>query len=229
MYHHDLYPDLGTADPGGPPPERGAAPQPRRRRRQLRLAALLATTVVVGLATTAAGRAAASDRSDDVTRLKQATARFHDPTAAEQIGGYQRFVDVDGIACIDMPGLGAMGVHYVNGDLVGDGEIDLLHPEAVIYQPGPEGSQRLVAAEYVVPKAAWDAHHSSPPELFGTEFDFTASPNRFGLPDFYSLHAWVWKQNPAGTFTMWNPDVSCTPGDRQHQHHQHTDQETHTL
>jgi len=30
-----------------------------------------------------------------------------------------------------------------------------------------------------------------------------------GLPAFYSLHAWIWKHNPAGDFAMWNPDVTC--------------------
>jgi hypothetical protein len=37
----------------------------------------------------------------------------------------------------------------------------------------------------------------------------TPDGNRFGLPAFYSLHAWVWKHNPAGTFAMWNPNVTC--------------------
>jgi hypothetical protein len=35
------------------------------------------------------------------------------------------------------------------------------------------------------------------------------SPNRFGLPAFYTLHVWAWKDNPLGTFTNWNPTVSC--------------------
>jgi hypothetical protein len=38
------------------------------------------------------------------------------------------------------------------------------------------------------------------------------APNRFGLDAFYSLHAWMWKPNPAGTFAMWNPRVSCPGG-----------------
>ena len=42
-----------------------------------------------------------------------------------------------------------------------------------------------------------------------TEFDFTDAPNRYGLPPFYSLHAWIWKDNPAGAFEMWNPSVHC--------------------
>ena len=71
---------------------------------------------------------------------------------------------------------------------------------------------QLVALEYVVLKADWDALHADPPSLFGQEFMVTPDPNRFGLPAFYSLHAWIWKHNPAGTFAMWNPDVSCAAG-----------------
>jgi hypothetical protein len=33
--------------------------------------------------------------------------------------------------------------------------------------------------------------------------------NRYGLPAFHALHAWIWKFNPSGTFAMWNPRVSC--------------------
>ena len=49
----------------------------------------------------------------------------------------------------------------------------------------------------------------APPMLFGQEFNFTDVPNRYGLPPFYSLHAWVWKDNPAGPFEMWNQSVHC--------------------
>jgi hypothetical protein len=41
----------------------------------------------------------------------------------------------------------------------------------------------------------------------------TSAENRYGLPSFYALHAWVWKDNPTGMFSMWNPGVSCFPGD----------------
>ena len=82
-------------------------------------------------------------------------------------------------------------------------------PEALVYQPLAGGKLRLAALEYVVLKSAWDAHHSSPPSLFGQRFNLTPAGNRFGLPAYYSLHAWFWKHNPAGTFAMWNPAVSC--------------------
>ena len=51
--------------------------------------------------------------------------RQHNVAVAED-AGYGRFVDVNGVACIDMPGMCAMGVHYVNGSLVGDGKGDAL-------------------------------------------------------------------------------------------------------
>jgi hypothetical protein len=143
-------------------------------------------------------------------RVKQATDKYHSVEKAKA-AGYGLLVDAKGIACIDMPGRGAMGVHYVNGTLVGDGDIDALRPEAMVYEPGPGTRLRLVAVEYVVFQADWDKNHRARPRLFGRRFDFTPSPNRYGLPPFYSLHAWIWRDNPAGTFAMWNPRVHC-PG-----------------
>jgi hypothetical protein len=112
-----------------------------------------------------------------------------------------------------------MGVHYVKGALVGDGAIDPLTPEAMVYEPDERGRPHLVAVEYVVFQDAWDAQHKSPPKLFGHRFDFSAAGNRYGLPAFYSLHAWLYKNNPAGTFAMWNPNVTCTPDDGHDGHH----------
>jgi len=37
----------------------------------------------------------------------------------------------------------------------------------------------------------------------------TPADNRYRLPAFYSLHAWIWKHNPKGTFEQWNPQVHC--------------------
>ena len=48
-----------------------------------------------------------------------------------------------------------------------------------------------------------------PPSLFGQQFMLTQAGNRYGLPAFYSLHAWVWKDNPDGMFSMYNPAASC--------------------
>ena len=42
------------------------------------------------------------------------------------------------------------------------------------------------------------------------EFHHFAAPNRYDLPAFYALHAWIWDHNPAGVFENFNPTVSCT-------------------
>jgi len=165
----------------------------------------LVVVAVCGVAATAAYA------HGDLDKVRRATAAYRSVAVAEQ-AGYGKLVDVNGIACIDMPGMGAMGVHYVNGSLVEDPRIDPLRPEAIVYEPDRAGHLRIVAVEYVVLTSAWHARHKAPPALFGHRFNTTASPNRYGLPPFYSLHAWVWRDNPAGTFAMWNPRVKCPGG-----------------
>ena len=104
---------------------------------------------------------------------------------------------------------GAMGLHYINGDLVGDTELDPATPEALVYEPAADGGLELVALEYVVFAAEWDATNDMAPMLFGEMFMLVDEPNRYELPAFYALHAWVWEENPAGTFAAFNPDVTC--------------------
>ena len=74
-----------------------------------------------------------------------------------------------------------------------------------------DGRARLVGVEYIVPVEAWHPTEGDPPVpvLEGQVFHFNESPNRFGLPAFYELHVWAWRDNPNGTFADWNPRVSC--------------------
>ncbi|HET7095056.1 MAG TPA: hypothetical protein VFI22_16310 [Thermomicrobiales bacterium] len=152
----------------------------------------------------------ADDPANDpaVSGVRAATDRFHDLIAAKT-DGYALLEDAAGIACIADPTAGAMGVHYANGELVSGGKVDPLKPQALVYERLADGTLRLAAVEYVVLQEGWDAAHATPPTLFGQEFTLTPAGNRFGLPAYYSLHAWVWKANPSGEFAMWNPDVSC--------------------
>ena len=94
-----------------------------------------------------------------------------------------------------------MGVHYVNQKLLDDPAIDITKPEAVLYEPKADGSLELVAVEYITPKG--------PAALGGQLFSFTNAPNRYGLPAFYELHVWAWRDNPTGAFADMNPSVSC--------------------
>ena len=102
-----------------------------------------------------------------------------------------------------------MGVHYMNGALVGDDIVAAATPEALVYEPQENGRLRLVALEYIVFQDAWNATHDGVPSLFGQDFEPMSAPNRYAAPALYELHVWLWKHNPEGTFEDWNPRVSC--------------------
>ena len=172
--------------------------------------ALLFVPILAVVALGAGGKASLSD-------ARAATAEFHDFAAAGDAGYTARVADLAGITCIDSPA-GAMGVHYLNPSLIpelvdpnfaGMPSVNAATPELLVYEPGSNGKLRLVALEYLTLKASWDATHDSPPSLFGRTFDSTAAGNRYGLPDFYSLHAWIWKHNPAEIFAPYNTRVTC--------------------
>lgn len=168
-------------------------------------------TLAVALLTPLAGGVAAAAPADQVAAARTATQDFAHPRAATT-AGYALLKDAAGIACIAMPGMGGMGVHYANGSRV-DGRIQLRHPEALVYRFTSNGHLRLSALEYLVTRDAWRAEHpTGRPSLFGHRFNFTPAGNRFGLPAYFSLHAWVWDDNPAGQYEMWNPDVHCPAG-----------------
>jgi hypothetical protein len=145
------------------------------------------------------------DRSagDLVKVVRQATERFRDVRVAEGEEYHLQF------GCVSGGDFGAMGMHFVNFPLVLDGEIDATKPEIVIYEPLSNGRLRLIGADYLVLKEAWDATHDGPPQLMGQLFHLFEAPNRFGLPDFYTLHVWAWKESPTGTFVNWHANVSC--------------------
>jgi hypothetical protein len=148
----------------------------------------------------------ASDREPSgefVKAVRAATERFRDVAVAEAEGYALMF------GCVSGPDSGAMGLHYVNLGLVGDGKLDPAQPEIVIYEPLPNGRVRLIGADFLVFASDWHATNQATPELGGQLLHLFESPNRFGLPDFYTLHVWAWKDNPTGTFSNWHAKVSC--------------------
>lgn len=138
-----------------------------------------------------------------IRTVRQATSRFRDVTLAEAEGYQLAF------GCVSGPDFGAMGLHYVNFSLVGDGELDPARPEIVIYEPLPNGGRKLTGADFLVLVDDWHAKNAAPPELGGQLLHLFESPNRFGLPAFYTLHVWAWKHNPVGTFSNWHSRVAC--------------------
>jgi len=136
--------------------------------------------------------------------VRESTARFQDVKAAEYEGYRLEF------GCVSGDDFGAMGLHYVNDALVGNGMLDATRPQIVLYEAQPNGNLKLTGADYLVLAEPWDAAHPGvTPQLMGQIFHYFASPNRFGLPAFYTLHVWAWKENPKGAFVNWHPNVSC--------------------
>ena len=172
---------------------------------------VLVTVLAVTPLFVIAGYAAASNERSEAAVASAATASFHDLEVAQEAGYTIHVADLTGATCIAQAGEGAMGDHFANGALLLDGGVvDAAMPEAVVYEQRNDGSYKLVALEYVVFQADWEAAgNASPPRLFGRAFDVVGSPNRYGLPPFYALHAWLWKPNPSGLLYAWNPNVSC--------------------
>jgi hypothetical protein len=168
-----------------------------------RILFLLALLVPVLAATGIAVAAGAFDGA------KSSTARFHDLDQAVAAGYSVKVADLAGIECIEDPaGTGTMGVHMLNPALLFDeGVIDAEQPELLVYEPRNNGTLKLVALEYLVLAEDWQG--ATKPALFGKEFDTTEAGNRYGLPKFYALHAWIWKPNPSGILHAWNPRVDC--------------------
>jgi hypothetical protein len=150
---------------------------------------------------------AALDQPNDPGALlkvvRDSTERFKNVLVAEAEGYALQF------GCVSGPDSGAMGLHYVNGKLAEAGVLDATRPQIVIYEATPSGGLQLIGVDYLLFADAWNAKHSGPPELMGQLFHLFESPNRFGLPAFYTLHVWAWKENPKGAFVNWHPNVSC--------------------
>ena len=194
--------------------------------RKRALALAMALTTALGLLTLCTARAVAQAdhahtsisqnqelthaQSELLSIVRQSTERFKSVSVAEGEGYKAIF------GCVTGPDAGAMGIHFLkkpfldHPPLTANGEIDPTRPQIVIYEPMPGGDLRLIGADYVLFADAWDKDHpGNTPQLMGQLFHYFESPNRFGLPAFYTLHVWAWKENPNGAFVNWHPNVSC--------------------
>jgi hypothetical protein len=134
-----------------------------------------------------------------VASVRRATTGFHSFANAQAAGYSVQYP----AGCAQSP-VGVQGFHYLNPGLV-DGEIELLRPELVMYEPQPDGSLQLIGVDYVVPFTAWTA--TEPPTLLGVPF---MRNDPLGV---WALHIWAWRPNPIGMFAMWNPNASCEYAD----------------
>lgn len=125
---------------------------------------------------------------DQLARVKRATARYRDVNKALADG----YTDINVV-------LPNMGRHFLKTPIL-DAAFDVEQPELLVYSPDKKGRLQLVAVEYAVPlNLATEA-----PAGFRGAADSWFANQQFQL---WTLHAWVWKENPQGVFHPTNRRV----------------------
>jgi hypothetical protein len=145
----------------------------------------------------------------DLAQMRSGTALYHRIERALADG----FIDPsDELECVVHPLLGGMGVHFINFDRYFDLEIDPSRPEILLYEPDGRGGFDLVAVEFAVNAEDWHALHGEdvPPQVAGVAYD-PPNPDADNpiVQTSYTLHVWIWKNNPAGMFFPFNSRVGC--------------------
>lgn len=149
-----------------------------------------------------AGTVAAHDiLTPEIDRSREAAAKYWNIAAALEDGYQQLF------GCITHGGHGAMGIHFIHPDRLNDGRLVLEEPEALMYEPRPDGTMQLVAIEYIVREKNWD--RPAAPVFMGQRMRRKTSVGPHPVDPFYEVHVWHWRHNPAGLFSDWNPAVTC--------------------
>lgn len=165
----------------------------------------------------------------ELAAIRAATEKYRDVNAALADG----YIKDPSNMCVTsaMEGaprqLGAMGVHYFRPDLLGlagdkprvhgNGmHTDFLKPAVLMYEPQADGTQELVGIENLVWAKAWqEAGKTEAPSFQGFDYYYmhdnpaTEADEAHGFEPHYELHFWLYRDNPSGTFSPFNPDVTC--------------------
>lgn len=130
--------------------------------------------------------------------VKKALGKYKDVNVALAEG----YFPVSG--CEQVPGLGTMGIHYMNPALAQDLASDPFKPELLLYAPDDKGVLRFFGPEY------FQASVGQPqPFLNGRGFDGPMAGHTPEMPTHYDLHVWLFKYNPEGLFAAFNPNAKC--------------------
>ena len=113
--------------------------------------------------------------------------------------GYARDVP----QCFSDPHHGAMGYHHLNRAYV-DARAEVTRPEILLYERTGDGKYTLNGVEYIIPYRLWP-RDSVPPRIMG---ETMRQEDQLKL---WILHMWIWRQNPSGIFSDYNPVVRCPP------------------
>lgn len=129
--------------------------------------------------------------------------------------------------------MGAMGLHYVRRDMLGlppkppppgsprvsgtGTHTDFRKPAMLVYEPQPDGSLVLVAVENLVFASAWHEGlgNKEPPSFHGRPYELledkpeTKVDEAHGWQPHYERHVWLFRDNPNGVYSSFNPKVTC--------------------
>ena len=103
-----------------------------------------------GVQAQSSGQPANSDPGALIKIVRESTERFKGVKVAENEGYALMF------GCVTGPDAGAMGLHYVNGQILSLNQLDPTKPTIVIYEPQSDGTLRLIGADFVVFADAWE-------------------------------------------------------------------------
>jgi hypothetical protein len=130
--------------------------------------------------------------------VRKALVRFKDVNQALLEG----YIPVSG--CEAAPGMGGMGIHYLNPLFANDLVNDPFQPELLLYAPDDLGGLTLLGPEYFQAEAGQPR-----PFIYGQPFDGPMPGHNPTMPTHYDLHVWLYKYNPSGLFAPFNPNVKC--------------------
>lgn len=186
-------------------------------------------TVIAAALAAAAPAPAPAAGEPTLEEVRAATERFRDVKVALAEGYIDPGNACETAAAMGMPNeLGGMGIHLFRPDLLGVSgppnprvsgnglHTDFRKPSILIYEPRADGSLELVAVENLVFEKAWkDAGNTAPPSFHGLAWDYmaddpkTAADEAHMFEPHYDRHVWLYKTNPKGMFTPFNPAVTC--------------------
>ena len=188
-----------------------------------------ALTYIAAPAPAAAAAPAPAAGEPTLDELRAATARFRDVKVAMAEGYINPGNSCETAAQMGMDkALGGMGIHFFRPDLLGIAgppnpqvsgtgtHTDFRKPGILIYEPRADGTLELVAIENLVFEKAWkEAGNTGRPSFHGSVYEHMADdPNTVAdeahmFEPHFDKHVWLWRDNPKGVFTPFNPNVTC--------------------
>ena len=172
----------------------------------MRVTGLLLALALLGREAAAQSGGGTDEVADFATKVRAATERYRDQSAAVA-DGYRRIG----------PDFPSMGEHWLSVSLAVRAEVDPLHPPILEYVT-VAGKPVLAGVAYTqlvrdappqapipAPAGAWHFHQGSVDEesFVLSHAGQVAAGNSAG-PRIGVLHAWLWLENPAGLFATAN-------------------------